>query len=447
MFDVFSETNDIKFSDVKEREELDGIIDEVIYEAYNCEPNFNNLMEMICNYKNKYDVVDVPYKLKEHLILKYKILQIHEIKNELFIYRNKKFKLISESPSELLKPLAKIILEVGIMLPDDVTKAEIDAYDYNEKKRIESGTHKLHHYLLDYQYFNDWLTCKINRNNSFENLIKLYNIDKFDFYIACIKSRVKDEGFHTFIGNSKLKLNFNTDNFDETYHYYMKAIYNLRYSIKIMNQALRKIKINNSSLEKNANAIHFSFDEHYDFVYGDLYGLCKKDIFKNSGPAGSYWHCENVINFYYNYDIKPSKNKDKRTLFHEFGHFVNDTYNDMGYENKLSTTLESFIRKDCKLAFLNRKVLRYKRYSDYYKYSAPSLNILERKRKNLSRKSFAQELFAETVANLMIEKRAKKNRKIDPKSKYVHNMFHHTNYLVGQILKGKGVNKYKSFKK
>jgi len=417
--------------------------------AHKEEPDFNSLMQMISDYKNKHSVVDISCELKDHLILKYKILQIHEIKKDLFTYRNKRLKLISESPSELIKPLSKIMLEIGIAIPDDVTKAEIDAYDYNKQKRKENESYEFYNCLMDYEYFNNWITCKVNHDNSFENLIELYNTDKFNFYVACIKSRFNNDGFYTFIGNYRLKLNFQTDKFDETYQYYMKGIYNLRYSIKIMNQALRKIKINNSSLQENANLINISFDEHYDLVYGDLYGSYEKDVFskKNISPAGSYWHCENVINIYYNQQVKPCKKKDTRIFFHEFGHFVNDSYDDMAYRNKLSETLESFVRKDCKLAVLNKRVLRYGRYSNYYKYSAPSLNILQRKGNDISRESFAKELFAETVAHLLVEKSIKKRRRKDPKFKHVHNMFHHTTYLVKQILKGKGVNKYKCLKK
>lgn len=185
--------------------------------------------------------MDIPAKLKEGFILKYKVLQAHNhIKKVFFAYKDENNRIIHGDVCELIKPLKNIMLEIGIEIPSDITEDEITAYKYNEIIRLRNRSAKTYNCLLDYQYFNNWLTGRVNKNRDFNNLIYLYNTDKLGFYGACVKSHLYNDGFKYKLNDHMLTLKFQTNDYDNTYKIYISGIRNLKLFKKDVNLTLTK---------------------------------------------------------------------------------------------------------------------------------------------------------------------------------------------------------------
>lgn len=413
--------------------------------------SFDKVIKLLLDYKRKYGVVDIPVKLKEDFILKYKILQIHNTKKIPFYYRYENQELIIGDGFELIKPLEKLMLEIGISIPTDITDDEIEAYEYNEIIRARNYGRKTYNCLLDYQYFNNWLMGKVNKNKDFDNLINLYNTDKLGFYGACIKSRLYNDGFQYQLNTHMLTLKFQTNDYDNTYKRYMAGIRNLKLFKKDVDKKIDKIRLNNYDLKTESKSIHYVFEENFNLSNDFMDSRFENSYSNSGGSAASYGHFGSLgkeITFYYNYYCNSDKKNDSSSLFHEFGHFINETLIDDTSYQKTLKILTSLLIKDYKLAFKQRRSLRYYRYRKYYKHVSPPLNILGKKNPRIYDDTYSNELFAEIVCDVMMsEVKKSKTMPMDRKAKKLDTMFPHTNYLVRSILKGKGVNKYKQFKK
>lgn len=136
-----------------------------------------------------------------------------------------------------------------------------------------------------------------------------------------------------------------------------------------------------------------------------------------------------------NYKKRVYRSNIKGSLLHEFGHFIESTLY-RKYEDKYS----NLVRKDFKIARLNTKNINHAKFKGYYKHVSPPTSF--KKFPKETGNTYSSELFAEILTCTLLEKRSRKKSKIIGK---IFKMFPHTNYAVKQFLKGKLVNKYKSF--
>lgn len=425
-------------------------------------PKLNNpyekLLKAIKKSKKDGDVLNiVTDDFKKTILFEYKVLLVKkEIGYPNMIRRNSKFfknngPLFVCNIDEAISLTKNIIEEIGLDFSSEVTKEDKAAYEKSIiLNRINSHRNTFNS-KIDYAYFYDFFLGGERYNTDFENLIYLYENDKLSFYGECIKARNNKDWFELKINNHMLKLFFLTNDYDETYKRYMGGLYNLKLNHKIIDKKINSIKLFGKDIHKEAKYIVYVFSEHFDIM--NIHFASRFDSsYNNSGGApASYWHQGyhgREIAFHYNYFCPPQSEEDRTSIFHEFGHFLNDTYIDecKEYVGK-EKILKSFLIKDYEKAFKNVRNLRYYRYRKYYKHVAPPLNILAKKEKNILVDSYSNELFAEITCELIMGKiRKRKGKRRDHKAESLTKMFPHTKYLISQILKGKGVNKYKRFK-
>lgn len=419
---------------------------------------YETLLKMIKQYKEDGCLLDfVTGDFKNSILFEYKVfLAKKEIGETVRLRRFSKFfengdHLFLCDIDESMLLTKNIIEEIGLELPSSITKEEKEVYKKSIVLNNANMRSNTFNSKVDCAYFYDFFLGINQYNTDFENLIYLYENDKLSFYGECIKARKNKDCFELKINNHMLKLFFLTNDYDETYKRYMSGLYNLKLNHRLINKNIKNIKLFGKDIDDQAKKIVYIFAEHFEIMNCYFASRFDSSYSNSGGAAASYWHqgyYGREITFYYNYFCKPESKEDRSSIFHEFGHFLNDTYVDecKGYVEK-EKILKSFLIKDYENAFKNVRNLRYYRYRKYYKHVAPPLNIFAKKNKNILEDSYSNELFAEITCELIMGKmRKRKGKRRDHKAESLTKMFPHTKYLISQILKGKGVNKYKRFK-
>jgi len=422
--------------------------------------NHEKLLKTIKEYKDNGCLLDfVTDDFKNFILFEYKVLLVKKEIGYDVVYRRSSSFLKGRTPlsvsvcniDEAISLVKNIIEEIGLDLPSSVTKEDETAY----KKSIILNKINSHRNTFDskiyYAYFYNYFLGINQYNTDFENLIYLHENDKLSFYGECIKARKNKDWFELKINNHMLKLFFLTNDYDETYKRYVSGLYNLKLNHKIIDKKINNIKLFGKDIHKEAKYIVYIFSEHFDIMNITFASRFDSSYSNSGGAPASYWHQGyhgREITFHYNYFCPPKSKEDRSSIFHEFGHFLNDTYIDKCKSHvEKENILKSFLIKDYENAFKNVSNLRYHRYRKYYKHVAPPLNILAKKDKKILEDSYSNELFAEMTCELILSKmRKRKGEKRDHKAERLTKMFPHTKYVISQMLKGKGVNKYKRFK-
>lgn len=189
------------------------------------------------------------------------------------------------------------------------------------------------------------------------------------------------------------------------------------------------------NLEISLNEKCLTEDHYFDNRFSTIH---KKDIYEWVEAC----YGRNTIYIFANpnnYNKRITYNNMRHTLLHEFGHFIESKLYRI-HHNKYS----SLVKKDFKMARLHTRQLKYEKFRKYYEHVTPPTKFV--KFKKHTGNTYSAELFAESLTSMLLIKKKKKTRR-NNKNIHVFEMFPHTRYTVEQFLKGKSVNKYKTFKK
>lgn len=314
---------------------------------------------------------------------------------------------------------------------------------------------------FDFFEFDDDISFLDNNENivpshfsyeaSFNNLKDKYFNDRFEFYCLCKKSQIiYNNGFYLQLENRFVNIVFQTERYDLTMELFIKSISCLKKCLIVLNKQLKKI--NNSFLkdiESEKNKINFVITENYALLDKDEnYVLDKRDYNDSTCPLACYTHCFRRVTIFTNIDNKPKFKGMLDDINHELGHFFNFliTFQNPTSENVYLNSL----KKDTKLAFKNQKLINSgsARKRGWYNHMSPKRDFsLWRQTMGLLNDSNSWELFAESFAEAIKTKYAKKKNKVYPKSaKKFNDLYPNTKYFIDKMLEGKRPNRFKSIK-
>lgn len=173
---------------------------------------------------------------------------------------------------------------------------------------------------------------------------------------------------------------------------------------------------------------------------------------KNSTSA-CYFSARQEITFYTNKVFEPKIKHDLDSLFHEYGHHLLQNIEWVYfYDENKKRKFDNLIKADYKIASRRKLFLTKTNYKRYYEHVCPPLNFIlnlkEMKESFVSYNGYSHELFAEIFCDILMHKqKVVKINKFKNKDLKLMNIFPNTRYIVDQLIKGKGINKYKRFKK
>lgn len=172
----------------------------------------------------------------------------------------------------------------------------------------------------------------------------------------------------------------------------------------------------------------------------------------NSTPA-CYSPGKQEIIFYTNKEFEPNIKHNLGYVFHEYGHhLLHNIQWLLCRDESKKRKFNNLIKADYKIATRRKNFLTKTNYKRYYEHVCPPLNFIlnlkEMKKSFVSYNGYSQELFAEIFCDILMHKqKVVKINKFKNKDLKLMNIFPNTRYIVNQLIKGKGINKYKRFKK
>lgn len=374
----------------------------------------------------------------EKIRLIHKVLQIKVLKGEYYEYKKAEIDYGVLCSKDALEQLNDFMRKLGISIPDELTKDELNVYKENMDVNYISGKFIYlcsfeYDYYHIYDHLNNYLCNRELIDRDFDNLRNLYNTDKFEFYAMCAKSKNHSISFVKKMKDYNINIYFQLNDYNEAYLRFLKAIDYIDKAKKDLDKKLRKLKINGRSIMSEYNNINFSIRESSFLTYNEENSSINEKL--RDGHGADYIHSYEEINIYFNKFIEPMLDDVRFSLYHEVGHFIHEKYIESCNANYKKA--KALFIKDYMSAFVNSERLRYYPRRRYYKYVAPPLAINAKRSKTINEDTPSAELFAELFRfNIMHEKTHLKLSK----------MFPHIDYLIKNMLNGKGVKKYINFK-